>query len=206
MKTLIDLTGKKFEKWTVIEKGTFTNGKSYWLCQCECGTVKLVDGDTLRRGTSTGCLKCRTHFVKHGKSNEKIYWVWHGMIQRCEYPNSKFYKNYGGRGVKVCEEWHEFKPFYDWAMANGYQQGVEIDRMNVDGNYEPSNCQWITHKAQQSNKTCNRIIEFNGILQTLQQWADSLGIKSNTLHGRINHHGIEKSLSVGLVGRGAKIS
>jgi hypothetical protein len=203
---IIDLTGRQFGKWFVIEKGPFDKKKLFWKCKCDCGTEKYVDGDTLRRGTSVGCIKCSPRTIKHGMSNSKIYWVWHGMIQRCEYEKSKFYKNYGGRGIKVCEAWHDFINFYEWAIPAGYKEGVEIERIDANGNYEPSNCQWITHKQQQSNRTNNHIIEFKGISKTLEQWSEYLGVKSNTLCGRIKKYGIEKSLSVTRIGRGHKIS
>jgi len=200
-----DLTGQRFGKWVVIKFDGIANKHSRWICKCDCGTIKSVEVSTLKSGKSAGCAKCRKPYIKHGMSNEKIYGVWHGMIQRCENKNAKAYPNYGGRGIKVCEEWHEFTTFYDWAINSGYGNEVEIDRINVNGNYEPENCRWITHKAQQSNKRNNTIITYNGFAKTLSEWANTLGIKSNTLCERIKMHGIQKALASDNVGRGHKI-
>jgi hypothetical protein len=134
-------------------------------------------------------------YDKHGMSYTKIYGVWHGMNGRCHYPKHKHYKNYGGRGISVCEEWKEFIPFYEWAVANGYQENLTLDRIDVNGNYCPENCRWVDRFVQNNNKRGNRYIEFEGKKQTLTQWAKELGIKPNSLIYRISNHGIEKSLS-----------
>jgi hypothetical protein len=197
---LIDLTGYRFGRWTVIRPDRFERGKKYWLCRCDCGTEKTVEGDTLRRGTSTGCIKCRNVQVKHGMADQKIYWVWHGMVSRCKYVNGKNYHNYGGRGITVCDEWQEFEPFYEWAIANGYSDGLTIDRKDNDGNYEPGNCRWVGWNVQSNNKRTNRIIEHGGKTMNLSQWAARLGIKPNSLISRIERHGTEKALSQSVKG------
>lgn len=134
-------------------------------------------------------------YDKHGMSYTKIYGVWHGMIQRCNNAREKAYKNYGGKGICVCNEWQEFIPFYEWAMANGYKEGLTIDRIDSNGNYEPTNCRWVDRFVQNSNTSRNRYLTYNGKTQTLSQWARELGIVRSTLIGRIKAHGVEKSLS-----------
>lgn len=197
MSKLINLTGKRFGRWIVISKSKSENGKLYWLCKCDCGTTSIVDGDTLRRGTSTGCKKCRHIWSKHYLSGNPLYYVWNGIKQRCSNLNASEYENYGGRGISICDEWkNDFKSFYDWAILNGYQRGLSIDRINANGNYEPSNCRWTTMKVQQSNKRTNTIILFSGKSKTLQQWAEYLGVKPNTLCGRIKRYGIERAMTV----------
>ncbi len=134
-------------------------------------------------------------YEKHGMSYTKIYGVWHGMNERCFNTRCKAYKNYGAKGVVVCDEWKEFIPFYKWAMANGYKEGLTIDRIDSNGNYEPSNCRWVDRFVQNSNTSKNRYIEFDGRTQTLSQWAREIGIERHSLLQRIQRHGVEKALS-----------
>ena len=123
----------------------------------------------------------------HGMSKTRIYGIWHGIKARCYYPKNAGYSHYGGRGINVCDEWkNNFQAFYDWAMANGYNDNLSIDRIDVNGNYEPSNCRWLTIKEQQNNKTNNVIIEFNGEKLNLSQWAKKLNIPVHTLICRRN--------------------
>lgn len=160
MSKLIDLTSQAFGRWTVLQYDCTKNGEAYWLCKCTCGTVRSVNGYHLRSGRSTSCgcysaeLK-RENFPRttHGlkKANPRLYRIWQGMLNRCRRPKDKYYQRYGGRGISVCEEWHCFPAFYEWAMANGYQDNLTIDRIDVNGNYEPSNCQWLT-MAENSRK------------------------------------------------------
>lgn len=150
----IDLSGRKFGRWTVLYYDrTASNGDAYWVCKCTCGAVKSVSGYNLRsnRSTSCGCLvkelmRINKPGIKHGltRSNPRLYSIWQGMLNRCRRKKDVCYKAYGGRGISVCKEWHQFPSFYKWAMANGYTDELTIDRINVDGDYEPANCQWIT--------------------------------------------------------------
>lgn len=150
----IDLTGQFFGRWTVLRYDhTASNGDAYWACRCICGTIKSVNGYHLRSGRSTSCgclvvelMRIYKPGVKHGlkKANSRLYGIWQGMLNRCRRKKDVCYKAYGGRGISVCDEWHQFPPFCEWAMENGYTDELTIDRINVDGNYEPSNCQWIT--------------------------------------------------------------
>jgi hypothetical protein len=121
---------------------------------------------------------------RHGFSKTKNWNVWQSMLQRCNNSNNKDYTNYGGRGIKVCEDWLEYINFYNWSMINGYCEGVSIDRVNPDGNYEPTNCRLITNKEQQNNKRNNIHIIYEGKILTLTELAEIRGIKREVLEMR----------------------
>ena len=152
---LKDLTDMKFTRLTVIEFSHMKGKHSYWRCKCDCGNYKVVRSDCLKSKLvqSCGCLNMEPKVIKHGHHGKKLYHVWGSMKHRCNNPKNKHFHRYGGRGIKVCKAWDEFQPFYDWAMSHGYKEGLTIDRINNDGNYEPSNCRWITTAEQQKNKT-----------------------------------------------------
>ena len=128
----------------------------------------------------------------HGEANNlngtrtNLYVRWCHMIERCYNPHCERYEYYGGRGIAVCEIWRkDFTAFREWALANGYNEGLSLDRINNDGNYEPSNCRWVTHKEQCNNKRNNRILTYNGESKTISQWADTIGMRVDTLKSRI---------------------
>ena len=121
---------------------------------------------------------------KHGLSNTKEYYIWKAMIRRTTNPKDASYNRYGGRGIKVCEEWKKLENFYKWCCESGYKEGLEIDRIDVNGNYEPSNCRWATRKQQQNNKRDNVKAEINGKTHTLAEWSEITGITINTLQYR----------------------
>lgn len=171
MEYKIDLSGKRFGRLVVLEyagkKKSGSQNKTLWKCICDCGNEKITDGGALHSGhtTSCGCLHKeifgalnRKHNLAH-KCN--LYSVWKSMNGRCKNPKDKSYKNYGGRGIEVCEEWqNDFKAFYDWAYSVGYNEnktdkGINIltlDRINNDGNYCPENCRWVSNLEQANNK------------------------------------------------------
>lgn len=119
----------------------------------------------------------------------RLYNIWCGMLHRCENPNREKFEDYGGRGITVCEEWHDFSVFVDWAKSHGYEDDLTIDRINVNGNYTPDNCRWATSKQQSNNKRTSVIVECNGIKATVKQWAELLDISPFTIHEWINAHG-----------------
>jgi hypothetical protein len=122
------------------------------------------------------------------------------MKERCQNPNSKSYKNYGARGIQLCEEWRAFEVFKAWAEANGYSEGLTIDRIDNDGNYEPSNCRWATMETQNNNSRNNHLLSYGGRTMSLTMWAKELGINPQTLHTRIVqlHWPVERALGNGI--------
>lgn len=151
--------GDKFNKLTVLEKTDQRINRSIiYKCQCNCGNITYVKSTNLVKGyiKSCGCLQkemASKYNKTHGLSNTKLFMVWQDMKKRCKNPNHHAYKDYGGREIKVCNEWlDDFMNFYNWAMANGYKEGLSIDRINNNGNYEPNNCRWVTMSIQCKNK------------------------------------------------------
>lgn len=192
-----NLCGNKYGNLTVIERSRNEQyAKKYsnpvYKCICDCGNIVYVSAGHLKNGhtQSCGCLQkiATSNAAKtHGLSKDKIYRIWISMISRCEDINSTGYCNYGARGISVCAKWrNDFTEFYLWALSNGYKEGLTIERINVDGNYEPTNCTWATCKEQQNNKRNNHFITFNGKTQTMMQWSEELGINYATLNYRIN--------------------
>lgn len=162
-----------------------------FLCRCLCGTESVYNLDNLGRGTiSCGCKRVkdigdrsRTHGLSKSTLERKLV----NMKSRCYNPNNSGYKNYGGKGISVCPEWRESaKVFIDWALANGWEEGLEIDRRDNDGNYCPSNCRFITHAENARNKTTTRRITLNGITKPLKTYCEDLGLDSIRVHDRLS--------------------
>ena len=203
MSSFIDLAGMRFGKLTVVKRVENKANRVMWECKCDCGNVKNIRTDQLRGNVakSCGCLQAEvTARMKttHGKSKIRLYSIWHGMKERCYNVNHDRYKDYGGKGTTIFDEWkNNFQSFYDWAMANGYKDSLTIDRIDTNGNYEPANCRWITNKEQQNNRTDNHYVTFNGETKTLKEWSEFLGVNYSTLNHRINQYGwsIEKALT-----------
>ena len=191
--TALELTGQRFGRWTVIKRVENRKRKTYWLCRCDCGKESVVKGGNLTNGLSRSCgcyrsdVATKMHYV-HGQAirhNEgRLYNVWRAMKRRCNSPNDKRYSYYGGRGIKVCDEWNDYKNFEKWAMANGYDENAQfgdctIDRIDNDGNYEPSNCRWVNGTTQANNTRKNRYVEFQGKRLTIAEFARAMNIDNN---------------------------
>ena len=192
MGKFIDLTGQKFGRLMVIEcAGRDKRGRAIWKCKCDCGNEAIKGSDRLIRGItqSCGCLhteRTRQANTRHGLTHTRLFNIWSGMRKRCYNSNCHAYKDYGGRGITISEEWNDFITFKDWALTHGYDNNLTIDRKDVNGNYEPSNCRWATMKVQSNNTRTNRIITFNGKTQTMKEWANELNINYQTLSTHIN--------------------
>lgn len=208
MPNLRDLTGQRFGRLTVIKRAKNIGRKTAWLCQCECGNTKVVTGSSLHGGQvrSCGCLwkevvpKHNQEFnFRHGESGSKLHRTWCNMRYRCSNPNCKDYKNYGGRGITICDEWSSYENFRAWALDNGFADGLSIDRIDVNGNYEPSNCRWVSDKVQHNNTRRNHYLTMNGESHTIQEWSEITGIKWTTIKARIEMGWpIEKALTKGV--------
>lgn len=200
---LIDLTGRRFGRLTVIEEGGRDNFRqALWKCKCDCGNEVDVRGYSLRVGNtqSCGCLQKEKNLelrTTHGQCHSRLYNIWCGIRNRCSLPSTSCYKYYGARGIKVCEEWNDFPVFMEWALSHGYADNLTIDRIDIDGNYCPENCRWITIQEQQRNKRSNHYIEFNGERKTLKEWADSIGIHHVSLLERLERwDSLEDALTI----------
>ncbi len=196
-----NLAGKRFGRLVAVDE-VHKNGLLYCNCVCDCGNITEVLPSHLKRGLirSCGCLRSETSkkmMKKHGMKNTRIYKIWIEMRARCTNENYDSYKDYGGRGISVCPEWkNSFENFRDWAFNNGYSDVLTLDRIDVNGNYEPTNCRWATYEEQANNKRTNKIIEYKGEKKTLAEWAREVGINYVTLHRRICVYGwdIEKAI------------
>lgn len=155
---------------------------------CEfLGVKKCSVASCYRCGTKCkGYTIERVGITTHHATKTRMYKIWQSMHERCEREKHEHYENYGGRGITVCEEWREFEPFRDWAVASGYSDKLSIDRINTDGNYCPENCRWVTMKEQQNNKRNNRRITYNGETHTITEWSEITGIKKTTIKERLN--------------------
>lgn len=202
MDAVSKLIGRKFGRLTVISRAENSKAEqSRWLCRCEYSNEKIVFASALKRGAtkSCGCLNNERRgrsSITHGLRSTKLYAVWNAMKVRCHTSSDKAYKHYGARGIKVCDEWrNDFLTFYKWAMANGYKEGLTIDRKNNDGNYSPSNCRWADRFVQGRNKRNNRHITYGGKTQILSAWARELGIGVGALHCRLATRSVDKVFS-----------
>ena len=191
-----DLTGMTFGRLNVlcrVEDKSYPSGRHdiQYRCKCECGNEIIVLGIHLRSGhtKSCGCFRqdtSRKTRTKHGKTDTRLYVIWKNMKSRCLNPNHNDYHLYGGRGITICKEWLDsFDAFEKWSMENGYSDDLTLDRQDVNGNYQPGNCRWITQKAQCNNTRRNIKIDFNGETHTMKEWASILNINYGTLSSRI---------------------
>ncbi len=192
---LKDLRGHTFDRLTAIEPAVKDKNGWKWRCQCECGNEVLVYGWQFGTIHSCGCLareKSAERKRTHGRSKTRLMPIWLSMKQRCLNPHSRAYKNYGARGITVCDEWlNSFEAFEKWAIENGYDENAlrgecTLDRIDNNGNYEPSNCRWIAMSKQQRNKRTNRLITYKNETLSIAEWSRKLGIPYATIRGRLN--------------------
>ena len=192
-----DLKGQKINKLLVLEFYENKNKRTYWKCLCDCGKICIVDAYKLRIGhtKSCGCLgklnkeKLFMYSIKHNKTNSRLYRIWQNMKRRCDTSTIDIYKYYGARGIKVYEEWkNDFMSFYNWSMENGYRDDLTIDRIDVNGNYEPSNCRWVDKYTQANNTRRNHYITYKGQTLTINEWSRKTGVKRETIKWRLNNN------------------
>lgn len=186
-----DLTGMRFGRLVVLGfDRPYRNVSKYWRCLCDCGRETSVLAGNLVTGltTSCGCRRVeaiRESTTKHGMSNSSLYRIWYSMNRRCSDPDHIGYKNYGARGIAVCNEWDNFENFRDWALDNGYEDGLSIDRINNDDGYHPENCRWVDQITQQNNRRNNRYVTWNNITHTIAEWSRMFDVNDETLRRRV---------------------
>lgn len=198
-----DIIGVRFGRLVVqsyshAERRKDSGGlKHYYNCLCDCGNICVIERNSLRsmNTSSCGCIK-KEMLIKrnketgslHGDSKKykRLHNSWSGMLNRCEHTNNKNYNLYGGRGIQVCAEWHEWENFKNWSLTHGYKDGLTIDRINRNGNYEPSNCRWVTMDIQANNKSNNKYITYQGRTQSLADWCRELNLDYFRTKARIN--------------------
>lgn len=182
----VDLAGERFGRLLVLSfAGRDHKGRRLWKCQCDCGKEKTqtYGSLTVNKVKSCGCLT-REKNTTHGGSNTKTYNIWHSMVQRCKNPSDRSFKDYGGRGITVCDEWLDFACFRE--DMGPRPAGRSLDRVDVDGNYCKENCRWATSVQQSNNRRNNRIIEYRGERRTMSEWARHLGVTTRLIEYRLS--------------------
>ena len=179
-----DLTNKKYGRLLVIEKDN-TSKRTKWICKCKCGKMKSIYHSHLISGATTSCgcyqkEKAKEYKTKHNMTHTSLHNRWKSMKQRCLNANCKAYKNYGARGIKICDEWLEFNNFYNWSINNGYDEKLELDRIDNDKDYSPSNCRWVTPLINNHNRRITAKID--GI--SLKDFSIKYNISYQTVHAR----------------------
>jgi hypothetical protein len=187
----VDLAGRRFGRLFVVGIAERRRGFIYWLCRCDCGGQTSVRTGGLTRGKTVSC-GCRARearaqaSLRHGKRGSRTYTAWVNMLARCTNQNRIEWPHYGGRGITVCDRWRDsFESFL--ADMGDAPEGLTLDRIDNDGNYEPGNCRWASRTVQMRNTRANRLLTFNGRTATMREWADVLGLKYSTLHKRLYH-------------------
>lgn len=208
MPKLEDITGNRYGRLTVIEFAGFHEQpsgrrRSQWRCRCDCGNEVIVQTFNLKSGNSKSCGCYNAESIKdrsttHGCRHTRLYAIWTNMKTRCyNKGETSDYMNYGGRGIKMCEEWRDsFEPFRDWALKNGYDDSLSIDRVDVDGAYEPSNCRWVDAKLQANNRRNTISVSSNGETRTLSEWSRITGIKYHTIYARMKRLGMSQEEAI----------
>ena len=201
------MVGQRFGKLIVVSRAeNDKKGQARWLCQCDCGGSTITTRYNLITGQTKSC-GCILRSPRTTELDRRLSGVHSNMKARCSNPNNPHYKYYGGRGITVCEEWQHVDKFREWAYNNGYKPGLTIDRIDVNGNYEPSNCRWVTMQEQQFNKTDSHLITYKGETKCLAEWENQLGIDHRTILARLNNGWtVEQALFIPINNHLTKIS
>lgn len=189
---LQDLSGQRFGRLVVIGRDLSNKSKRvYWICKCDCGGVKSIEGTRLKNKNtvSCGCFRreeSANRKTTHNLTNTPLYAEWARIKRRCYNKNMKCYKDYGGRGITVCKEWlNDPASFIEWSKSHGYHEGLSLDRIDNNGGYSPDNCRWTTKKVQANNTRRNHYITFNKETHTLSEWSEKMNINYSVLKYRI---------------------
>lgn len=191
--------GDQFGDWTVIKRVANYKRERAYLCRCKCGREKVIPSQKLRlKSECKMCKECSYDaFKKHGDSQQSrrgrrhsLYIAWDNMLRRCENKKHPQYRLYGGRGISVCEEWHDYEIFREWCLKNGWRKGLSLDRINNDGNYEPSNCRWTTQKIQVRNSRTTKWETINGETKTRGAWLEVYNVSYQFVSDRIKKYGV----------------
>lgn len=184
--------GQKFKNLTVVRPLGKVNGDNHYqsLVRCTCGNEFVIRDTFLICGNRTQCPRCSNQDkIKHGMTDTSIYYLWQGMKDRCLNPNNKRFNDYGGRGISVCNEWLDSDVFIEWAIENGWEEGLQIDRIDVDGNYEPANCRFVTQLENARNRRNTVFIHYEGKLMPIGEVADITGLRHELIYQRIHKFG-----------------
>lgn len=197
------LIGENFGRAIVKEYiGKDSANRKKYKCLCNCGNIFITDIYSILNGhtCSCGCLRKEATIAfntTHGQKYTRLYTTWGNMINRCNNLNNPHYDDYGGRGIKVCNEWLQFENFYNWAIQNGYSDTLTIDRINNNKGYMPENCRWITLQMQSRNRRSNHMLTYNGITKSMTEWSEETGISFSAIKTRLKRGwDIEKTLTI----------
>ena len=189
-RNLVDLTGKRFGRLMVVRYEKRIKKFWYWLCVCDCGNETVVSASNLKSNHTKSCGSYKEEKSREKKKTSKPHYAslrikWDSMKARCLNQNSQDYHRYGGRGISICEEWMDFEKFYEWSIKSGFEEKLTIERKDVNGNYEPSNCEYTTRKEQARNRRNSKTVIFFGKEKLVCELAEETGIKYATLQARI---------------------
>ena len=179
--------GTRSHKLVTTGKSKKRNNHSYVEVVCDCGTTKYIKFSHFKDGStkSCGCLIREFGLSRKTISNRRLYDIYHSMLARCNNLKTSNYEDYGGRGIKVCEEWSNFKNFETWSLNNGYSDDLSIDRIDNDGNYSPENCRWADKITQANNTRTNKFVEYKGETKTIAEWCRELGLPPARTYARL---------------------
>lgn len=189
----LDLKGQRFGRLLVLSPAANKGGRTRWLCLCDCGAYTIAGTADLRSGDTKSCgCKHRDNALvnvhklsKHNMSRTRLYRIWDGIKRRTK-PDAWKAPRYGPRGIRMCDEWRsDFIVFEEWAISHGYNDTLQIDRIDNDGNYCPENCRWVTQKDNSNNRSTCTYVEFRGERHSLSEWSGLTGIPYWTLQKRI---------------------